>query len=194
MRELNELKTEIFHRSQKRIIARKKAVKNTLVTCVSLLLVVGVCTFVALPKIANNLDKENYTDGSVGMLDEGLAEDLCDPEYDNIEPTEQQVTNSTGQSSSNFKKQQISYTYSVISQMFYISTDDGEFSNDKKEQAQDSDVLKSDSGIVITFIMSDDSKRVFELNDNILFDVNHNQKITLTSEQLEKIKVILELS
>lgn len=195
MREINECTAEVFRRSEKRIKERKRNRNRILALCIPLCLIITVWSVMILPAMLP-AGKDNAAEG---MMNDTAAEDsmgsiLCS--YTEVE------IQGEGESPEHYEKitdkVEVTKIFSAVHIHFPEKDDtvqdgmkpDGEAAEDNGDKI---DSTNRTSGYVITFSDADGNQTVYNLSGNDLLNVNTDETVTLTEDQVAELKVALGL-
>lgn len=206
MRNLDECRAEVFRRSEKRILQRKRRRKQLLAVCIPLALVSTLLAARYLPPA----EPEQPEKGEVSVALRG--EEETKPTYE--------LPTGLPQASVTCAVEQILVTgadteqsYTAVVQITQICDQLKEYampapeSNGaipqttmvgaaglQEDKMKDYTNYSSPGGYTITLVYADGSKEVFWLADNVLTDQTRGESFTLTKKQLEELEALLGIS
>ena len=204
MRELNELKAEVFTRSEKRIKERKRNRNRIIALCVPLCLIISVLSvtllrdFLPVSHDGTELGTLGTDNKYNGINDEAVLDGYSSSNSLTCSYTEVLVTTSDS------AEEPVKITDKVkVTQIFsavFVSDDSdpetsagcGKESFDSLE-SQDSNFEGRPTEIVITFLTDDGAQTVYKLKENELWNEDEDTTTLLCDEQVEELKALLGL-
>lgn len=198
MRELNELKAEIFSRSEKRIKERKRKRAAVLALAVPICITVAVCSATLLPKITS--------DGADGFLEE-VTGNLQDNENGSLVCSYTEVTvYGTGDT---IDDAAVTITDEVrVTQIFQaVFTGENEATSGSNTMPEDSlqdsngdptkhenDNLKGPALVItLTFATAEGDTTTYTLSGNEVTNIDEGVTTILSDEELSELKELLGL-
>lgn len=204
MRELNELKAEIFRRSEEKIKERQRRRQRIVALCVPLCLCAVIVSALSLPRLFGT--KEGDTEKLELSADVAeMAEINGGSEPDAISETEiavAELRSKVGDVEQYEKitdKERASELYGLIMRMFRTTGTPGDPDGnpETQENREPSDSVVSHSSpaaeYTVTFTGEGGEKAVFYIDGDTVEDIN-GVSATLSSEVLENLKTALGLS
>ncbi len=188
MRELNECKAEVYRRSEERIKERRRK-RNRVFACgTPICLGIAVWAVMTLPQMV--------FDGKISIG----SDDAAEVEIIDISDTFVQVEIQSGDQSVEYyekiaKTDTVLDIYAAISEIFTTSDNNSNMENKElweSENIADASAAATEKEIyTITFAKKSGLETVFILESNALLDVDNNNTIYLSLEQLDELKTML---
>lgn len=193
MRELNELKAEIFSRSEKRIKERKRKRAAVLALAVPICITVAVCSATLLPKITSD-GADAFLEEVTGTLEDGTSGSLvCSYTEVTVYGKNDTVTITD--------KVQVTKIFQAV----FTGENESAVSNNAMpgDSVQDSngDPTKHESDnlkgpareITITFATAEGDTTTYTLSGNEVTNVDEGVTTILSDEELSELKELLGL-
>ena len=212
MRNFEEIKAEIFRRSEKRIKKRKIKRNKILALCIPLCFVVSVCAVIGFsPK--TSVERADKNEGITSFDINALAESNINSDKSDTQANQNTImVEITDINNAEFYTKiteplAVEKAYEKISLGFnnyiYDAADDSvdDFITDKNSVPTDNESDKSDSLkgdttyekpiYAIKMILSDGVEKLYTLKGNVLCDEARDIEMKLEAEQLEELKSVL---
>lgn len=192
MREINECTAEVFRRSEKRIKERKRNRNRILALCIPLCLIVTVCSVTILPAMMSSMRTKNDAAEMVGDTDGSLVCSYTTVEIQNADLSLEYYEKVTDQTT-------VTNIFSVIHSLFADNDEPDQDVGEAFETNEDNLHTDQDGstnrlkGYAITFTTEDGSKTVYNLNGNVLLNVNTNETVFLGDEQVVELMAVLAI-
>ena len=199
MKEIHEYTAEVFHRSEKRIKARRQRRNRILITCIPVVLCLTICGTILLPGVTptGNSDPKNGVEAMEGM---------GNSEYTSLSASIAKITVSAeGVSNTCTDTEKIMILLDRL--QFPVleppepesnaASAEGDLDNGKdlKEHVDKSDVFSDSSMTVytITVYFHEGDITKYQLSGNVLKDMTSNETYALSPKQLDELLKLLEL-
>ena len=174
MRDLKECQAEVFRRSEQRIKARKKTHKRIFAVCVPLFLVLSLWSVIHVP--GRSVDDSAEVETGV-IVDEAnsIISDCYTVEIQDSQQHYEKITDSS-----------VVFKVNCTMDGFFSKTNEDDFS-------AITDTIRS-LGYSITLTDSEGIRTIYHLTGNLLTNTETNESITLTDEELTKLKTDLGIT
>lgn len=194
MRELNECKAEVFRRSENRIKERRKNRNRVLACCISLCLIITLCSVTIFPAMI-----PAGTENASGDANELQIQGSIVCTY-----TEAEIQDA-GQFPEHYEKVTDKVAVTNIFCAVHVLFPDADDANRYREEASDiensnredlqvADTAGEQSGYLITFSDEDGNQTVYNLNGDVLLNMNTGETVYLTDAQVAELKAALGIS
>lgn len=191
MREINECTAEVFRRSEKRIQRRKRNRNHILTLCFSFCLIVTAWT-VVLPAMMSNLIKKSET--APEMVGDGSESFDCtytavEIQNDDLLPEHcEKVTDEAA----------VAKIFSAIDSLFEevgrTDQNGGAETNEGDGNLAQPGSTSPWKSYTITFTTEDGSQTVYNLSGNSLLNVDTNETVVLSDNQVAELMTVFGIS